>query len=170
MGGVVDALSAGRVEGLVLGLLALPICAWVAYTDLSAMRIRNEAVLALVAVFALAGPAVLPLDAYLWRFAQVAIVLAAGFALATAGALGAGDAKFAAAMAAFVAPGDVGAFALLLAGALVVTLAAHRGARAVPAIRALAPGWRSWHEPKDFPLGVTLAAALVTYLGLAALG
>ncbi len=166
---MIDVLAASRAEGLVLGLLALPVCLWAAYTDLSAMRIRNEAVLALLAVFALAGPVVLPFDAYLWRYVQVILVLVLGFGLATAGALGAGDAKFAAAMAAFVSPADAGVFVLILASALAVTLAGHRAARAVPAIRDLAPGWRSWRETKDFPLGIALAAALVTYLGLAAL-
>lgn len=164
------AVTATQAQGLAFGLPALPICLWVAYTDLSVMRIRNEAVLALFAVFVLLGPFVLPLDAYLWRYAQLTGVLAAGVALSAARLLGAGDAKFAAAMAPLVAPADAGTVVLLFAGLLALTLVLHRAARAVPAIRGLAPDWRSWHEAKDFPLGITLGATLATYLGLAAAG
>lgn len=164
-----DPLAATRLQGVAFGALALPICLWVAYTDLSAMRIRNEAVLVLVAVFALVGPFVMPLDAYAWRFVQLAAVLGIGFALTAAGAIGAGDAKFAAAMAPFVAAGDASRVMLLFAGLLVVTYGTHRLARMVPAVRALAPGWRSWSEPRDFPMGITLGATLTVYLALAAL-
>ena len=163
-------LAATPLQGAAFGALALPICLWVAYTDLSAMRIRNEAVLALMAVFVAVGPFVLPLDAYAWRFVHLAAVLAIGFGLTSIGAIGAGDAKFAAAMAPFVALPDTGRLALLFAALLVATYAAHRLARMVPAVRALAPGWRSWSEPRDFPMGITLGATLAAYLALAAAG
>ena len=39
----------------------LPICLWVAYSDLSAMRIRNQAVMALAVVFLVIGLFALPL-------------------------------------------------------------------------------------------------------------
>ena len=164
------ALDATAAEGLLFGLLVLPICAWVAYTDLSAMRIRNEAVLALLAAFVVTGPFVLAPDAYLWRYAQLALVLALGFALSSARLLGAGDAKFAAAAAPMVAPGDAGTVMMLLATLLAATLALHRAARAIPKVRGLAPHWRSWHEARDFPLGVPLGLTLAAYLWLAALG
>jgi prepilin peptidase CpaA len=164
-------LDAGPQAGLLLGLLSLPICLWVAYTDLSAMRIRNQAVLALIAVFAVAGPFVLETwGDYAWRWGQFAAVLALGFLLNAVRAVGAGDAKFAAAMAPFVAPGDGVAILTIFAVLLLVTYAGHRGLRRVAAVRALAPGWRSWTEEKDFPMGITLAATHMAYLGLAAAG
>ena len=163
-------LEITATQGLVLGLLSLPICAWVTYTDLSEMKIRNMAVLALLAVFAVAAPFVMPLAEYGWRWVHFAAVLAVGFVLHAVRAVGAGDAKFAAAMAPFVAAGDAPEVGLLFAGLLVVTYLAHRAARAVPAVRGLAPEWQSWHEPKDFPMGITLAATQVCYLGAAALG
>ncbi len=163
-----DPFAIPASQALVLGVLAAPLCVWAAYTDLSAMRIRNVTVLMLVAAFVVAGPFVMPVDAYLWRYVHLAVVLAIGFVLASLGAMGAGDAKFAAAMAPFVAVTDAGRVAILFAILLVVTFAAHRIARSVPAVRALAPGWQSWSQTKDFPLGITLAATLVTYLGVAA--
>ncbi len=108
-------------------------------------------VLSLVAVFVVAGPFVMPVDEYLWRYVHLAVVLAVGFVLASLGAMGAGDAKFAAAMAPFVAAADAGRVAILFAVLLVVTFAAHRIARSVPAVRALAPGWRSWSRDQGLP-------------------
>lgn len=164
-------LAATPLQGLVFGLLSLPICLYVAYTDLAHMKIRNTAVLALFVVFVVAGIFVItPLVDYLWRFLHLAVVLAAGFVLTMIRAVGAGDAKFAAAMAPFVALPDLPKVLILFAILLIVTWLAHRAVRAVPALRNLAPDWRSWSEKKDFPMGITLAATQLTYLGLAALG
>lgn len=160
-------LATTAMQGIVFGLLTLPICVWVAYTDLSRMKIRNAAVLTLLAVFVVAGPIVLPLDAYLLRFGHLAVVLGAGFVLSSFGAVGAGDAKFAAAMAPFVAVADAGAFLILFAVMLILTYTAHRLARRIGPLRALAPDWKSWSETRDFPLGVTLGATLIAYLGMA---
>ena len=162
-------LDATAIQGIVLGLASLPICLWVAYTDLAAMRISNLAVAMLMTVFILGG--LVTFDdggTFGLRFVHVAVVLALGFGLATAGILGAGDAKFAAAMAAFVATGDAGLVLGLFTILLVVTFALHRAARAVTPIRALTPGWQSWEDRRHFPLGVTLATTHLTYLALAA--
>lgn len=166
-----NALAATPLQGIVLGLATLPICLWIAYTDLSAMRIRNAAVLTMLGVFA-AGGLLTFADAseYLWRYAHVAVAITVGFALTAGGVLGAGDAKLAAAMAPFVALADVGFVLLLFAGMLVVTFAAHRAARAIEPVRALAPDWQSWEERRHFPLGVTLAATHLAYHALAAAG
>lgn len=164
-------LSITATEGWVLGLLSLPICLWVAYTDLSQMKIRNWAVLALAGVFVVAGAFVIqPLDEYLWRYAHLGIVLAVGFVLNAIRAVGAGDAKFAAAMAPFVASSDWAEVLLIFAVLLPLTWGAHRLLRAIPAVQGLAPGWRSWHVGKEFPMGVTLACTHLAYLGLAATG
>lgn len=151
---------------------AVPIGLWVAVSDLSRMRIPNVAVLSLAAAFAVLGLAALPAEGWTlgdwaWRWANLAVVLALGIALNAAGAVGAGDAKFAAAAAPFVAPGDAGDMAFLLAAALLVAWAGHRLARATLG-PALLPSWRSWSSGKRFPMGVALAGALVAYLALAA--
>ena len=145
----------------------LPIAAWVAWSDLARMRIPNSAVLSLLAVFLLVGPLALPLEDWSWRWAHFGGVLAAGFVLNAAGALGAGDAKFAAAMAPFVALGDLAAFAMLFAVMLLAGFVAHRLVRATPRLRVLARDWESWSRD-DFPMGLPLAGTLATYLLVAA--
>lgn len=151
---------------------ALPIGLWAAVSDLSRMRIPNRAVAALAAAFALLGLAALPAEGWTladwgWRWANLLVVLLGGMALNAAGAVGAGDAKFAAAAAPFVAPGDAPEVAFLLAAALILAWAGHRLARATVG-PALAPSWRSWSSGKRFPMGVALAGALVAHLALAA--
>ncbi len=96
------------------------------------MRIPNVSVLALVAVFALVGPLVLPLGEWGWRWLHLAVVLVIGFVLNLARAVGGGDAKFAAAMAPFVSRPDAGAFLVLFAVMLLAAIATHRAARALP--------------------------------------
>ena len=81
----------------------VPICIYAAYSDLSQMRIPNISVVALFVVFALVGLIALPLEDYLWRYAHLVVILVLGFALNMIGALGAGDAKFAAAAAPMIA-------------------------------------------------------------------
>ncbi|MGB3406564.1 MAG: prepilin peptidase [Jannaschia sp.] len=162
-------LASTPLQGLVFGLLSLPICIWVAYTDLSTMRIRNQAVVALFLVYVVAGIFVVaPFTEYLWRFAHLAVILAVGFVLNAVGAVGAGDAKFAAAMAPFIAMADWAEVLVVFCVLLILTWVGHRLIRNIPAIRNLAPDWKSWTEKKDFPMGVTLAATHVTYLAMAA--
>ncbi len=147
--------------------VALPICFYIVWTDLKFMRIPNLAVLALLAGFALIGPFVLDLGDYAWRFVHVAVVLAVGFVLNLTGGFGAGDAKFAAAMAAFVPLSDATFVIYLFAGLLLSAWATHRLARRVPAIRRATPDWVSW-ERRDFPMGIALGPALAIYLAIPA--
>jgi prepilin peptidase CpaA len=161
-------LSVIDVAMLALFLAVAPIALWVAWSDVATMKIPNRAVLAAMAAFAVVGLAVLPFDAYLWRWAQFGIVLALGFVLNMARAMGAGDAKFGAAMALFIAPEHVGLFLMLLSAVVLASFVTHRTARAVPAVRGAFPTWESWHRT-DFPMGLPLGGTLVAYLGLAAL-
>lgn len=153
---------------LIFAIPVLPICIWVAWSDMARMKIPNLAVLALVAVYALLGPAVLPLDVWAWRWLHLALVLVTGFVLNLGGALGAGDAKFAAAAAPFVAPEDGATVMMLFAAVLLAAFATHRAARRVPAIRQSSGHWESWHR-KDFPMGLALGGTLIFYLLIAAL-
>lgn len=150
-------------------LPALPVAAWVAWSDVARMTIPNRAVLALLAGFALLAPAVLAPAEIGARTFQGSVVLAGGVALYAVGLLGAGDAKFGAAMALYVAPAEVPAFAMLLSAVVVASFALHRGLRALPPVRAATPGWESWGRG-DFPLGLALGPALALHLALAAGG
>lgn len=143
---------------------ATPICLYVAWSDLARMKIPNVAVVALLAVFALIGPLALPLGEYGLRWLHVAGVLLLGFTANALGVLGGGDAKFAAAMAPFVARDDIAEFGLLFASVLLAAFAVHRAARSIPAVRRLAPDWESWQRGKYFPLGLALGPTLVIYL------
>ncbi|MDF0599804.1 prepilin peptidase [Psychromarinibacter sp. C21-152] len=145
----------------------LPIGLWVAWSDLKFMKIPNKAVYALTAVFVVVGLIAVPLADYPWRLLHLVVVLVVGFGLNVAGALGAGDAKFAAAMAPFIPLADARAFLMLLAAVLLAAFVTHRAARALPALRAHTGDWTSWRR-NDFPMGLALGPALVFYLALAA--
>ncbi len=144
---------------------ALPICLYVAFTDMREMRITNQAVIVLGLVFLLVGLIALPFDVYLWRLAQLAIVLVAGIVLNAAGAMGAGDAKFIAAAAPYVALGDLRLLMGLFAAVLLAAFVTHRLAK-YSGLRKIAPHWVSWDKGKKFPMGLALGACLATYLGL----
>jgi len=129
------------------------------------MRITNQAVLALGAVFIAIGLIALPFDVYLWRLAQLAIVLVVGIILNAAGAMGAGDSKFIAVAAPFVAQGDVRMLIPLFCIIMLASVAAHRLVKHTP-LRGLAPHWLSWDQGKKFPMGLALASTLACYLAL----
>jgi prepilin peptidase CpaA len=144
---------------------AVPIGIWVAWNDMAFMKIPNKAVAALFVVFVVIGLLALPFDEYLWRYAQFAGILALGFVLNIARAVGAGDAKFAAAMAPFVDPGDARLVLVLFAAVLLAAFVTHRAARAAPAVRSAFSTWESWSR-KDFPMGLALGGTLIFYLAL----
>ncbi|GGD39790.1 prepilin peptidase [Sinisalibacter lacisalsi] len=146
---------------------AIPIAIWVAWSDMARMKIPNKAVMALVAVFAVVGLVALPLEAWAWRWVHLVVVLVLGFVANAAGLMGAGDAKFAAAMAPFVLREDLIMFGYLFAAVVLAGFAVHRIARASGWVRARTPGWESWQR-KDFPMGLCLGGALVFYLALGA--
>jgi prepilin peptidase CpaA len=140
----------------------LPIVIWVSWSDMATMKIPNKAVMALLVVFAIVGLVALPFTEYLWRYAHFAVVLAIGFALSSMNAVGAGDAKFAAAMAPFVALPDGMKFMYVLGATILAAFLLHRWAR-ISSIRALYPDWESWTR-REFPMGFALAPALLFYL------
>lgn len=143
--------------------LVLPVCYYVAFTDLREMRITNQTVMLLVGIFLVVGPIALPLPDYGLRILQMAIVLALGIGLNAGGAIGAGDAKFAAAAAPFVAPGDVRLLIALFAATLLAGFVTHRLAKHT-ALRQIAPHWESWQREKKFPMGLSLGGTLAIYL------
>ena len=148
----------------------IPICIWVAWSDLARMKIPNKAVIALFVIFVVVGFVAFPAMEVLWRLVHLVVVLAITFAMSVLRVLGAGDAKFAAAMAPFVALEDITFVLLIFAVSVVFGFITHRLARSVTVIRDLAPDWESWHRTKDFPMGYPLAMTLALYLGLVAAG
>ncbi len=146
----------------------LPICLYVAFTDMKQMRITNQAVLLLTATFVVLGLFLLPFETYLWRLLSLVLVLGVGIVLNAAGVMGAGDAKFAAAAAPFIAMGDLRLLMMLFMATLLAAAATHRGVKYTP-LRRLAPDWQSWQETKKFPMGLALGATLGLYLILGAI-
>lgn len=148
--------------------LALPVSLWIAWTDMKFMKIPNVAVLVLAGGFLVLGPLALPLDAFGMRLLQGLAMLAIGFVASTLRAMGAGDAKFLAAMAPYIAPGDISAALMLFATVLLAAVATHRLARRLPPLRRATPDWQSWTR-RDFPMGLALGGTLSIYLLLVAL-
>lgn len=146
----------------------LPICLYVAWSDMRAMRIPNHSVLALALVFLVIGLLALPLAAYPWRLAQLGVVLVLGMVLNATGLVGAGDAKFAAAAAPLIHVGDLRLVIVILASTILAAFLTHRIAKHSP-IRKLVPEWESWHRGWDFPMGLALGGTLTIYLCLGAL-
>ena len=143
-----------------------PIALWVAWSDMKWMKIHNYAVLALVAVYLVIGLIALPFQSWAWGWASLVVVLVVGFVLSSVGLLGAGDAKFAAAMAPFIALGDLSLFLMMLACVTLVSFVAHRVARRTRLVQGLVPEWESLHRT-EFPMGLALGPSLLFYLCLA---
>lgn len=144
----------------------LPVCVYVAFSDMRDMRIPNQMVVILFAIFAIVGLIALPFDAYLWRYLHLVVALVAGIALNAAGTMGAGDAKFIAAAAPFIHLGDLRLLMILFAANLLAAFVAHRIGKYTK-LRSIAPHWESWTNPK-FPMGLALGSTLGLYLILGA--
>jgi len=141
----------------------LAIGIWVSWSDMRFMKIPNKAVMALALVWLIVGVFLVPFQVWLWAWALAGIVLVAGFVANAAGLVGAGDAKFAAAMAPFFVNADIRLVLMLFASCLLGAFAAHRLARVVPAFRAATLEWASWTH-KDFPMGLALSGTLILYI------
>jgi prepilin peptidase CpaA len=152
-------------------LVFLPFCfavaIWVSWSDMKFMKIPNKAGLALLILWLVLGLILVPFKLWLWGWALAACVLVAGFILNAGGAVGAGDAKFAASMAPIFIHADIRFVLGLYAACLLGAFAAHRLARLIPPFRAATIDWQSWTH-KDFPMGLALSGTLIFYL-LAAL-
>jgi prepilin peptidase CpaA len=146
----------------------LPICFYVAFTDLREMRITNQAVLLLGGLFLILGLITLPLPEYGMRVIQMVVVLIIGILLNAGGAIGAGDAKFAAAAAPYIAPADVSLLIIIFAANLLAAVTTHRLAKYTP-LRRIAPDWKSWDMGWKFPMGLSLGGTLAIYLILGAI-
>ena len=142
---------------------ALPIAIWVSWSDMKFMKIPNNAVIALAAVWLIVGLIVMPFETWAWGWALLAIVLVVGFGANMVNLMGAGDAKFAAAMAPFFVLADFRFVLALFAACLLGAFVTHRVARRIPALSSLTTTWVSWTN-KDFPMGLALSGTLIFYL------
>ncbi len=142
---------------------ALPIGFFVAFSDLSRMKIPNVANYALVASYAVLGLIALPFADYLWQWTHLIVVLIVGIVLNAAGVVGAGDAKFMAAAAPMIPLADASRLIPIAIVCLLAGYAAHRLAKHSP-IRNMVPDWESWKSGKRFPMGFPLAAMLNVFL------
>jgi len=142
----------------------LPVCVWIAWSDLRSMKIPNMAVLTLTGIFVVIGFITLPMPDYVWRFAHLAVILVVGVAANAVGAMGAGDAKFIVAAVFFVALGDAGILAILFSVILLGVFVTHCIVK-YSFLRCFALKWESWSVGKKFPMGFVLGVILVIYLG-----
>lgn len=142
-------------------LLAVPILVWLAWTDLRWLRIRNHAVLAMVAIWLVTAPLIGWTEAG-WRLLAGLLVLSAcvaGFALRV---VGGGDAKAVPALMLLIPTGTYAAFALRFSLAMLVGLAVVVALRAVPALRR--SGAVSLRARGTFPMGLAIAGAGLLHL------
>lgn len=144
----------------------LPICLYVAYTDLRDMKIKNGAVVALAGLFMVLGLITLPLPEYGMRIVQMLGVLVVGIILNAAGAVGAGDAKFVAAASPFIPGADLAIVLMVFCATLLAAFTTHKLAKFSP-LRRVTPHWHSWDRGWDFPMGLALGPGFVLYLVLA---
>jgi len=135
------------------------------------MKIPTWSTDALAVVFVVVGlvlvvSGAMPFAEYAWRYSHFFVVLIAAMILNAIGAMGAGDSKFLASAAPFVALDDVGFVFMLLGAGMFVGYFVHRLAKAITPIRNLVPDWASWHQGKRFPLGFPMGGVLIIYLAL----
>ncbi len=100
---------------------------------------------------------------WLWGWALFAIVMVIAFVVSSLSMVGAGDAKFAAAMAPFFVGAPAGLLFGLFCASLLAAFFSHRIMRAIPPVRAATADWASWTN-RQFPMGLGLAGALAVYL------
>jgi len=141
--------------------------------DVSALRVPNWVPLALATLFFYHGATSETWEVIALHALVGACVLAAGFSLFSAGVLGGGDAKFAAALALWTGPAYLGAFLLLtsLLGGIAALgllgfrklLVLHPALESRPAIAKPAAWARAGKLPYALPLGL---AALILGPGL----
>lgn len=143
----------------------LPICLYVMWSDLRAMRIPNMSVLLLAGIYVVVGLIAMPTfwPAYVMGLAAIVIVLIFGIVANAAGLMGAGDSKFIAAAAPFIHPADWRILMFIFAANLLACFVTHRIAKYTP-LRRLAPDWTSWDRGRKFPMGFSLGSTLVLYL------
>ena len=154
------AVALSSLEAWVFLPVALPICVWAVYSDITQYKIRNEAVLGLIIGFLVLGPFAMELSDYFWRFANFGIVLGVGFVLWQVSGLGAGDAKLAAAIALYINTADSGPVLMIWLTAMVAMLLLYSRSF----VRVARNDGVDAARKMELPFGIALAPTLVIYL------
>ncbi|MDF2234430.1 prepilin peptidase [Albimonas sp. CAU 1670] len=147
-------------------LCTAPLLIAAAVWDLRRMRIPNWLNGGLALIFLAFGLASLPLEEVAWRAAGGLLVLVVGFGFFSLGRMGGGDVKMLAACALYVPLHHAGLVLQMLALALALGLAAIHIARA--ALGGRETSWRSLRKGARFPMGLSIAAAMLGYFGFIA--
>ncbi len=153
-----------HLPSYILLLPAIPICIWVAWSDMKFMRIPNIACYALFISFLIMGPLIFGMQEYGIRIAQGIVMLIAGFFITGIGLVGGGDSKFAAAMLPYIALSDIFPFLFIIGIMSFISIALHKLVGVTPGLKNYIKDWDSWNAHGMFPFGVTLAGSLVAYL------
>ncbi|PVA05797.1 prepilin peptidase [Thalassorhabdomicrobium marinisediminis] len=159
-------VSVTLTQSVAFLIFVAPLCLYVAWNDLRAMKIPTWSTDALAIIFVVVGIFVMPFGEYAWRYSHFFVVLVIAMILNAVGAMGAGDSKFLASAAPFVALEDAFLVLMLLGLGMLVGYVMHRVAGRISAVRNLVPTWQSWQEHKRFPLGFPMGAVLILYLAL----
>ncbi len=149
--------------------VVVPLSVIAGLSDLRTMTIPNWISIALFAAFVVIAVFFLPFETYLWRIGAGLAVLVVGFFLNSLGVIGGGDVKYLSAITPYVAFEDAAAFLFIFSVSLLATLALHRIAMRIGPIRRATDGWASWEAGRNFPMGISIAAAIVVYLILKAI-
>jgi len=152
------------LDAIILLVPVLPLAIWAAVSDMKRMKIPNNSVIAMAAIWPLIGWMLVPFTAWLWGLALMAIVFVVGFLIYLTGTFGAGDAKFSAAMAGLFVGGDIGQILLIIFLCMFGALLLHRLLRSLPVVRNATPDWESWTQRRYFPFGLALSSIVVFYL------
>ncbi|OCX65899.1 hypothetical protein BFP70_07125 [Thioclava sp. SK-1] len=145
-------------------ILTLPVCIWVIFTDLRDMKIYNKAVLTLIAIFAVAGPFLLPIDVYLWRWVNLVVVFVVMLLYMMIRDYGAGDLKFFSATALFYSPSNASFLIFLLVAAMIATVVQIKICRALPSVQRKFGHWKTFEKgKKTYPMGLGFAMTLILY-------
>lgn len=162
-------MDIATTPALIFFALTLPFCLYVAWTDLTSLKIYNKTVLLLAAVFVMVAPFLLPWQDIAWQVGIAVFALVIGFVMTILGLFGAGDAKFVASASLFIHASDWMALGLIFILVSFTALIVHRVAKMLGAGK-LVPHWASFEQSKHFPYGIALAPTLSIYLGLGAFG
>lgn len=147
-------------------LPVLPISIYAAWSDLTTMTIPNWVTVALLVSYVIVAPFFLPLETIGISIAATAVVLLIGFFLNMIGVMGGGDAKYLTGITPFINHSEVSAFLLIFSISLIATLILHRIAMRIEPLRRATDHWASWSAGRNFPMGISIAAAIIVYLAL----
>lgn len=148
----------------------VPLMVLASWSDLKTLKIPNLLVLSVLAVFVVTGVWGLPIETFFWRLLYGVVVLFVGFGLFSAGLIGGGDAKMAAALTPFIVPGDVAQLLVLYGVVALVLLMLLRIVMQMN--RHQETGWLSIDQLKKparervFPMGIIFGVTILIYLGV----